>query len=58
MLKKPMSMVKGMGMGLSMFTRGRLALMPTKIKNTDQLRKIIDKARELGKQSAHSGGAS
>jgi heterodisulfide reductase subunit C len=58
MLKKPMSMLKGMGMGLSMFTRGRLALTPTRIKNMEQLRKIIDKARELGKQNLHSGGAS
>jgi hypothetical protein len=30
-----------------MFTRGRMALLPTKINNLDQLHAIIKKAREL-----------
>jgi hypothetical protein len=58
MLNKPMSMLKGMGMGMSMFARGRLALRPTKIRQTDQLQAIISKARELGKNEKRSGGAS
>jgi heterodisulfide reductase subunit C len=48
MLKKPTSLLKGMGMGFSMFTKGRLALKPTKIRQTKQLQDIINKAREIG----------
>jgi heterodisulfide reductase subunit C len=50
MLNKPASLLKGMGMGLSMFTKGRLALTPTKIRQTKQLQDIINKAREIGAQ--------
>jgi hypothetical protein len=35
-------------LGLSMFTRGRMALVPTKIRNLEQLQAIIKKAKELG----------
>ena len=35
-------------LGLSMFTRGRMSLVPKKIKNIEQLQAIIKKARELG----------
>lgn len=58
MLNKPVSMLKGMGMGMSMFARGRLSLRPSKIRQTDQLQAIINKARELGKTEKRSGGAS
>jgi heterodisulfide reductase subunit C len=58
MLNKPMSMLKGMGMGMGMFARGRLSLRPTKIRQTAQLQAIISKARELGKPEKRSGGAS
>jgi heterodisulfide reductase subunit C len=58
MLNKPVSMLKGMGMGMSMFARGRLSLRPTKIRQTAQLQAIISKARELGKPEKRSGGAS
>jgi heterodisulfide reductase subunit C len=58
MLNKPMSGLKSMGMGMSMFARGRLALRPAKIRQTAQLQAIISKARELGKQEKRSGGAS
>ena len=50
MLNKPASLLKGVGMGLSMFTKGRLALTPTKIRQTKQLQDIINKAREIGAQ--------
>ena len=50
MLHKPASLLKGVGMGLSMFTKGRMALTPTKIRQTEQLQKIINKAREIGSQ--------
>jgi len=36
------------GMGLKMFTRGRMDLTPTKIKNLPQLKSILKKAKELG----------
>ena len=38
-------------MGLGMFTRGRMGLLPTKIKKVDQLQAIIKKAREIGEKS-------
>ena len=48
LFNKPLSML-GMGpMGLKMFTRGRMALIPTRIKHVEQLQAIIRKARELG----------
>lgn len=47
LFNKPLSLLKGTGMGLSMFTKGRLSLTPTKIRQVKQLRAIIDKAREL-----------
>lgn len=47
-LRKPTSALKMGGMGFSMFTKGRLALLPTKIKNVDQLQAIVKKAREIG----------
>ena len=50
LLNKPTSLLKGMGMGISMFTKGRLALIPTKIRQTKQLQDIINKAREIGAQ--------
>ena len=50
LLNKPAAMFKGIGMGLSMFVRGRLALTPTKIKNLSQLQAVINKAKELSKQ--------
>jgi heterodisulfide reductase subunit C len=49
LFNKPMSMLKMSGMGLSMFTKGRLSLTPTKIRQVKQLQAIIDKARELSK---------
>jgi heterodisulfide reductase subunit C len=47
LFNKPMSMLKMSFMGLSMFTKGRLSLKPTKIRQVKQLQAIIDKAREL-----------
>lgn len=50
LFNKPMAMLKMGPLGLSMFSRGRMALTPTKIKKVDQLQAIIKKARELGGQ--------
>ena len=49
LLNKPFAMLKMGPMGLGMFTRGRMSLTPTKIKNLDQLKAIIKKAREIGR---------
>jgi len=35
-------------MGLGMFLKGRMDLKPTRIKNMPQLRKILNKAKEIG----------
>ena len=48
-LNRPVAMAKMGPMGLSMFAKGRMAIMPSKIKNIDQLRSIINKARELNR---------
>ena len=48
---KPMSLLKLGPMGLSMLTRGRMSLTPTKIRQVDQLQKIIKKAKEIGGES-------
>jgi heterodisulfide reductase subunit C len=48
LFNKPLAMLRMGPLGLSMFTRGRMALLPTKIKHLDQLQAIINKARELG----------
>ncbi|MEN6449548.1 MAG: 4Fe-4S dicluster domain-containing protein [Thermoguttaceae bacterium] len=44
---KPLEVAKMGPMGLKMFVRGRMAVMPTKIRQIDQLRAIIKKAKEL-----------
>ena len=46
LLKRPVSMMKMGPMGLQMFTRGRMALLPTKIRQVEQLQAIINKAKE------------
>ena len=48
LFNKPLSMLKMGPLGLSMFTRGRMSLVPVKIRQLDQLHAIINKARELG----------
>ena len=48
LFNKPLSMLKMGPLGISMFTRGRLSLLPTKIRQIDQLQAIIEKAKELG----------
>ena len=49
LLNRPIAMAKMGAMGLSMFAKGRMAILPTKIKKIDQLQAIINKARELSK---------
>jgi heterodisulfide reductase subunit C len=48
---KPLSMFKLVPMGLSMLARGRMHLKPNKIRQMDQLKAIIKKAREIGGRS-------
>jgi heterodisulfide reductase subunit C len=48
LFNKPLAMLKMGPLGMKMFTRGRMALVPTKIKRIDQLQAIIKKAREIG----------
>jgi heterodisulfide reductase subunit C len=48
LFNKPLAMLRMGPLGLRMFTRGRMSLLPTKIKNLDQLQAIINKAKELG----------
>jgi heterodisulfide reductase subunit C len=44
---KPFELVKMAPMGMQIFSRGRMAILPTKIRQIDQLRAIIHKAKEL-----------
>ncbi len=48
LFNKPLAMLKMGPLGLSMFTRGRMALVPTKIRKLDQLQAVIQKAKQLG----------
>jgi heterodisulfide reductase subunit C len=48
LLSRPVAAMKMGKMGISMFTRGRMALTPTKIRQVGQLQAIIKKAKELG----------
>ena len=47
---KPLEMMKMGPMGMKMFFRGRMALLPTKIRQIEQLQAIIRKAKELSAQ--------
>ena len=47
LFNKPMAMLRMGPLGLSMFARGRMALVPTKIHRLSQLQAIIHKARQL-----------
>ncbi|MFL7812854.1 MAG: 4Fe-4S dicluster domain-containing protein [Anaerolineales bacterium] len=45
----PLGAVKmATGMGMKMLSRGRMDITPTRIKNIDQLKSILKKAKELG----------
>jgi heterodisulfide reductase subunit C/quinone-modifying oxidoreductase subunit QmoC len=46
--QKPASLLRMGPLGMSLFKRGRISLMPTRIKAIGQLRAIIEKAKELG----------
>ncbi|MBN2474426.1 MAG: 4Fe-4S dicluster domain-containing protein [Pirellulales bacterium] len=48
LFNKPLSMLKMGPLGLSMFTKGRMSLIPTKIRQLGQLQAIIKKAKEMG----------
>ena len=45
LFNKPLAMLRMGPLGLSMFTRGRMSLIPNKIKNIEQLQAIIKKAQ-------------
>ena len=49
---RPLDAVKKSGFGLGMFTKGRLDIMPTRIKGMDQLKAILSKAKDIERQSA------
>ena len=44
---KPLQLLQMAPMGMQIFRRGRMAILPTRIRQIDQLRAIIKKAREL-----------
>lgn len=48
LFNKPLSMLRMGPLGLSMLTKGRMSLIPTRIRNVAQLQAIIQKARQLG----------
>jgi heterodisulfide reductase subunit C len=47
LMHHPLDLPKMAPMALGMFSKGRMSLMPKQIKNIDQLKKIIAKAKEL-----------
>jgi heterodisulfide reductase subunit C len=47
LLRRPWGMIKMMPMGMKIFAKGRMAVLPTKIRQVRQLQAIIDKAKEL-----------
>ena len=47
MVHRPLGVMKMGPMGIQMFTRGRMAILPTKIRQVPQLQAIIKKAKEL-----------
>ena len=47
LLNRPLQAMKMGPMGFAMFSRGRMSLTPSKIKNVGQLQAIIRKAKEL-----------
>jgi heterodisulfide reductase subunit C len=51
LLHRPLSMVRMGPVGVQMIAKGRMALLPTKIRRIGQLQAIIKKARELGAES-------
>jgi heterodisulfide reductase subunit C len=48
LLRRPLRTMQMGPMGVQMLTRGRMALLPTKIRQLGQLQAIIRKAKELG----------
>jgi heterodisulfide reductase subunit C len=44
----PGDLFKSAGFGMKMFTKGRLPVMPKKIKRVHEVRAIIDRAKQLG----------
>ena len=44
----PFSLIKMLPLALNLMTHGRMTMTPTKIKGTDQIKSIVDKAKALG----------
>ena len=57
LFNKPLAMLRMGPLGLSMFTRGRMALLPKRIRNLDQLHAIIRKAEDLEQAEGNNTGA-
>lgn len=53
---RPLSVVGMMPMALGMLTRGRMALLPTRIKDMDGLKAILRKAKEIARQRDSEAG--
>ena len=51
LFNRPTKMLGLVPMGIQMLKRGRMSLIPAKIKQIDQLRKIINKAKEISKHT-------
>ena len=47
---RPLGKINLGGFALDMFRRGRLSLNPTRIRGTDQLRRILDRAKEISRE--------
>ena len=48
LLNRPLALMRMMPMGASIFFKGRMAVRPTRIRQVEQLRAIIKKARQIG----------
>jgi len=55
MLHRPLGVVKMAPMARKSSFRGRMAILPTKIRQIDQLRAIIKKAKELSAKIRKGG---
>ena len=50
LLHRPLGLLKMMPMGLQIFSKRRMAILPTRIRQIDQLRAIIAKSKELSQK--------
>ena len=55
LLNRPLKMMKMGPMGMQMFAKGRMSLLPTKIRQLGQLQAIIKKAKQLSAEERNQG---